>query len=442
MYFIYSLLLTIGVGVLLPRFLYDAARYGKYAAGLGERAGRLPPLASHKQPVIWLHCVSVGETQAARPLVDKLSERYPSHTLVVSTTTLTGQHVAREVFGKVAARIFYFPFDWAMTVRRALDAIKPSAVFVMETEIWPRFLRECRARRVPVAVVNGRISETSFRRYRTIKPFISDVVNNLDLAIMQTETDARRINALGLARERIRVSGNIKFDADLKADGQEHLSRQLRARFQYDERRPLFVAASTHAPEERVIIEALKLLGNAMTGDRPRLLLAPRHPERFAEVAALLESSGLNWTRRTAEPKAEDADCDVTLLDTIGELRAVYSLADIVFVGGSIAPVGGHNVLEPAASSRCIVTGAHTSNFGAIVEGFLQQDALVQLPPVTVAEAPGVLAQTVEELLTDDERRRCYGERARRTLEQNRGATERTVEMLAPLLAQRSEIRG
>nr|MBA2646098.1 3-deoxy-D-manno-octulosonic acid transferase [Pyrinomonadaceae bacterium] len=161
-----------------------------------------------------------------------------------------------------------------------------------------------------------------------------------------------------------------------------------------------------------------------------------------AEVAALLESSGLNCVRRTAEPKAEDADCDVALLDTIGELRAVYSLADIVFVGGSIAPVGGHNVLEPAASARCIVTGAHTSNFRAIVEGFLQQDALVQLPPVTVAEAPGILAQTFEELLTDDERRRRYGENARRTLEQNRGATERTVEMLAPLLMQRSEVRG
>ncbi|MDQ3687484.1 MAG: 3-deoxy-D-manno-octulosonic acid transferase, partial [Acidobacteriota bacterium] len=241
MYFIYSLLLTIGVGVLLPRFLYDAARHGKYAAGLGERAGRLPPLTPHKRPVIWLHCVSVGETQAARPLVDKLSEHYPSHTLVVSTTTLTGQRVAREVFDKVAARIFYFPFDWAMTVRRALDAINPSAVLVMETELWPRFLRECRARRVHVAVVNGRISEASFRRYRTIKPFISSVVNNLDLAIMQTEADAGRINALGLARERIRVSGNIKFDADVKADGQEQLTGQLRSRFQLNGQRPLIV---------------------------------------------------------------------------------------------------------------------------------------------------------------------------------------------------------
>ncbi|HVF29060.1 MAG TPA: 3-deoxy-D-manno-octulosonic acid transferase [Pyrinomonadaceae bacterium] len=440
MYFLYSLLLTIGVGVLLPRFLYDAARHGKYATGLGERAGRLPPVASHKQPIIWLHCVSVGETQAARPLVDKLSERYPSHALVVSTTTLTGQRVAREVYGKVAARIFYFPFDWAMTVRRALDAINPSVVLVMETELWPRFLRECRARRIHVAVVNGRISETSLRRYRIIKPFISGVVNNLDLGVMQTEADAGRINALGLARERIRVSGNIKFDADVKADGQEQLTGQLRARFQLNERRPLIVAASTHAPEERVIIEAFKALCNAMTSVRPRLLLAPRHPERFAEVAALLESSGLNWARRTAAPKAEDVNCDVILLDTIGELRSVYSLADIVFVGGSIAPVGGHNVLEPAASARCIVTGAHTSNFRAIVEDFLQQDALIQLPPVIFAAAPSVLAHMFEELLTDDERRRRYGENARRILEQNRGATERTVEMLAPLLAQRSEV--
>lgn len=442
MYFLYSLLLAIGVGALLPRFAYDAARHGKYTAGLSERVGRLMPLESDGRPVVWLHCVSVGETQAARPLVEKLVGRYPSHTLVVSTTTLTGQRVAREVFRGVAARVFYFPFDWATTVRRVLDAINPSAVLIMETELWPRFLRECRARRVPVAVVNGRISETSFRRYRMIKPFIGGAVNNLDLAVMQTEADAERIHALGLPRERIRVSGNIKFDADAEATGQAQLTAQFRARFQMHEGSPLIVAASTHAPEERAVIEAFKAMCDAKREKRPRLLLAPRHPERFAEVASLLDDSGLSWARRSDAPQAKDAACDAILLDTVGELRAVYPLAELVFVGGSIAPVGGHNVLEPAASARCVVTGAHTSNFRAIVEDFLRHGALVQLPPLPPGEASAALTRTFAELLSDDERRRRYGERALSTLEQNRGAAERTIEMLAPILAPTSDVRG
>ncbi|HEV2765473.1 MAG TPA: glycosyltransferase N-terminal domain-containing protein, partial [Pyrinomonadaceae bacterium] len=214
MYFLYSLILAAGFAVLLPRFLLDAARHGKYAAGFWERTGRLRAPDAGGRPVVWLHCVSVGETQAARPLVRALLERYPAHALVVSTTTLAGQRVAREVFGETAAAVFYFPFDWAVTVRRALRAINPRVVLVMETEIWPRFLRECRRRGVPVALVNGRISETSFRRYRLVRPFIRRALADLSLAVVQTDEDAARLRALGLAPGRVRVSGNVKFDAD------------------------------------------------------------------------------------------------------------------------------------------------------------------------------------------------------------------------------------
>jgi 3-deoxy-D-manno-octulosonic-acid transferase len=435
MYFLYSILLGIGVLALLPRFLLDAARHGKYAAGLGERAGSLPKFDAGGRPVVWLHCVSVGEAQAARPLARALLEEYPGHALVVSTTTLTGQRVAREAFKGQAALVFYFPFDWAWSVRRALRAVNPSVVLLMETELWPRFFRECRRRGVPLALVNGRISEKSFGRYKLIRPFIRRVLSELSLAAMQTEADAERLVALGLAPERARVTGNVKFD--IEAAAAQPLTEELRQRFRIDRDRPLVVAASTHAPEERIVLEAFHVLTNETR--RPRLLIAPRHPERFGEVAALLEAAGLAWTRRSDEARESDATCDVILLDSIGELRAVYQLAEVVFVGGSIAPVGGHNVLEPALDARAVVTGPHTSNFKAIVAALLERDALVQLRNTGDTSAGRELARAIRELLEDDEKRRRTGKRARAVLEQNRGATTRTVELLAPLLNQMSD---
>ncbi|HEX6183103.1 MAG TPA: 3-deoxy-D-manno-octulosonic acid transferase [Pyrinomonadaceae bacterium] len=438
MYFLYSILLGIGVVALLPRFLLDAARHGKYAAGLSERAGSLPRFDAGGRRVVWLHCVSVGEAQAARPLARALLEAHPRLALVVSTTTLTGQRVAREIFKGQAERVFYFPFDWAWSVRRALRAVSPSAVLVMETELWPRFFRECGRRGVPVALVNGRISEKSFGRYRLIRPFIRRVLSDLSLAAAQTEADAARLVALGLAPEKARVTGNVKFD--IEEPEARPLTEELRQRFRLDADRPLVVAASTHAPEERVVLEAFKLLTGA--AKRPRLLLAPRHPERFGEVAALVEASGFKWARRSAAPRASDAECDVILLDSIGELRAVYALAEAVFVGGSIAPVGGHNVLEPALEARAVVTGAHTSNFKAIVAALLERGALVQLPRAEGEAAARELARALRELLDDEAKRRRTGERARAALEENRGATARTIELLAPLLEERLEVKG
>jgi 3-deoxy-D-manno-octulosonic-acid transferase len=446
MFLLYSLLLTLGILVMLPLFVWDALRHGKYVAGLRERAGGVKEFDAGGRPVIWLHCVSVGETQAARPLARALVERFPSHALVVSTTTLTGQRVAREAFRDLAATVFYFPFDWAWSVRRALERVRPSVVLLMETEIWFRFLVECEARGVPVAIVNGRFSGRSFRRYKLIGNLTSRVVNTLALAVMQTDEDAARIRELGLAPDRIRVSGNVKFDAD--DDALSHpLTDDLRTRFALGTRRPLIVAASTHAPEERIIVAAFKqlLLHKQVATDddtRPRLLIAPRHPERFAEVASLLDSSGLAWARRSDARADSDARCDMILLDTVGELRAVYPLAEVVIVGGSIARAGGHNMLEPAAAARAVVTGAHTFNFAEIVRRLLERDALVQLPALPDAEMPGALARALDELLRDDERRRRLGDNALAVLEENRGATARTVELLAPIIEQRLEVRG
>ncbi|HKC63707.1 MAG TPA: glycosyltransferase N-terminal domain-containing protein, partial [Pyrinomonadaceae bacterium] len=199
MYLLYSFLFTIGIIVLLPRFALDAIRNGKYVAGLRERLGRLPEIETGGRPVIWLHCVSVGEAQAARPLARAIRREFPSHALLISTTTKTGQRVARDAFRGDAEVVIYFPFDWAWTVRRALSKVNPTAVLIMETEMWPNFLRECRERGIPAAIVNGRLSERSFRRYKLIRSFTKRMVNNLDLALMQTEADAERIRALGLA---------------------------------------------------------------------------------------------------------------------------------------------------------------------------------------------------------------------------------------------------
>jgi 3-deoxy-D-manno-octulosonic-acid transferase len=434
MYLGYSLLLSLGLFVLIPHFLFQALAHGKYIAGLRQRLGSVPQL--NGKPVIWLHCVSVGETQAARPLAKRLKQQFPHHDLVVSTITLTGQNLARDVFRNEAASIFYFPFDWRWTVRRALKAVNPAVVLIMETELWPNFLRECKTRRIPVAVVNGRISRQSYRRYRLIKSFLRRVLSSLSIAVMQSETDAQRLEDLGMSREKLFTAGNLKFDADLARE-LTGKTEELRTRFAFDRSVPLILAASTHGPEEQIILESIQKLRQTQP---VRLMLAPRHPERFNEVASLLQKSGLPWTRRTNPPEANDANATIILLDTIGELPATYTLADIVFVGGSIVDKGGHNVLEPAAAGATVVTGAHTHNFHAIVELMNEAGALVQLPVLDDAVASDEIAYVFEKLLASPPEREELGRRAKQLITANQGAADRTMQLIAPLFS--SETRA
>ena len=440
MYFLYSLLLTVGFVVLLPRFAIDALRTRKYVTGLGQRLGNLPVLPASDQPLIWLHCVSVGETEAARPLVRALRERFPSYRLAVSTTTVTGQQVAQRIFRQDVAAVFYFPIDWAWTVRRVLRTLQPSAILIMETELWPNLLRTCRSQSIPVALVNGRISATSFPRYKMIRMFTSRMLNNLSIAIMQSERDVTRIRELGMASDRTLSSGNLKFDIANSAGSDAAVSSDIRGRFGLTESESLIVAASTHWPEEQVLIDAFKRVNQSEHHKRVRLLIAPRHPERFNEVAELIAASGLSWARRTTSPGKDDATCDVILLDSIGELRAVFPLADIAFIGGSIASHGGHNVLEPAVEGVCVITGPHTDNFAAIIKAFLREGALVQLGEVAISDAASQLAITIRELLKDESRRREIGQRALAVCDHNRGATDRTMQILARLLSSRSSV--
>jgi len=437
MYLLYSLLLTVGFLAMLPWFAVDAFRTRKYITGLRQRLGRLPAITLDPRPLIWLHCVSVGETEAARPLVRALLDKFPSYRLVVSTTTVTGQRIAWDAFGHDAAAVFYFPLDWAWTIRRVLRTLQPAAVLIMETELWPHLLRECHRRAIPVALINGRISITSFGRYRLIRPFIRGVLNNLSIALMQSEQDAGRIRELGMPPDRVLMPGNLKFDS---AEGSidDTTTENLRRRFGFDGTKLLIVAASTHDPEEQAVIDAFKQIKNAQTSYQARLLIAARHPERFGEVAELLQSSGLTWSRRSAPAQAEDSNSEVVLLDTIGELRAVYALADVAFVGGSIAPHGGHNILEPGAQGVCVITGASMHNFAAITQAMLQANAIIQLPQVSASAAYRELANALNSLLSDNSLRRDIGQRAQVVCDRNRGASERTLQIIAGLLESRN----
>ena len=431
MYFIYSLVLTFGFLVLLPRFLLDAFRHGKYVAGFRERWGSVSPIQAEGRKVIWIHCVSVGETQAARTLVQGLRARYPQSLIAISTITLTGQNLAREIFKHDAAKIFYFPFDWRWVVRRTLKAIHPDIVLIMETELWPNFLRECKGQKIPVALVNGRLSSQSFRRYRFIRGFMTRVFSSLSLAIMQTEADAERVRLLGMDADKTLVFGNMKFDAGTLPET-DSLTTAFRERFRLGTS-PLILAASTHEPEEVLLLNSFRqVISKSET--KPRLMIVPRHPERFAEVIDLLKTSGLRWAQRTASPAPSDEEAEVILLDSIGELRSAYSLASLVFVGGSLARTGGHNILEPAAAGAPVIVGPHTYNFQSIVETFLDADAIVQLQPMSDSAAIVALSDTISELLIDQTRSRQIGRRGQSLVSENRGATERTLHSLESLM--------
>ncbi len=433
MFFLYSLIYTLAFVLLSPRFLFDIVTRGKYAAGFGQRLGFLPEFVSDERPVIWLHCVSVGETNAARPLVDELKRSYPHHRLIVSTTTKTGQKMARDVFGDKAEAIFYFPFDWRFSVRRALRLFAPSVVLLMETEIWFNFIREANHTNARICIVNGRLSERSYQRYSYFPQAMKRVLAYIDLALMQGDGDAKRILALGMRANDVRVSGNLKFDLNVDAS-ESKMTEKFRSRFGISAEVPLILAASTHSPEEKWLLESFNEIFRSIGQPLPRLMIAPRHPERFAEVAEIVKKTGLTWVQRSEVESPKDKTAEVILLDSIGELRAAYPLAEIVFVGGSLIPHGGQSIFEPAAAGKAIVTGANTANFADAVKEFLSKDALIQLEGHDNPEIITALTEVFRDLLKNKERRRTLGISARTVMNNNRGAIGRTIEYLAPML--------
>ena len=428
MYILYSLLLGCVALISLPWWLFQMARLGKYRAGFRERMGAVPARLQQagSEGCIWIHAVSVGEVLAISRLVGELSSQYPERRVFVSTTTATGQGVARQRFGE--SRVFYMPLDFRFALRPYLATLQPSLLILAETEFWPNLLHLAKKTSVAVAVVNARISDRSFPRYKQFQWFFSRVLSNLDLFLAQTEEDARRLKAIGAMEGRVAVSGNLKFDIRLSTSSP--LTAGLRKAIAADS--PVIVCGSTTEGEEELVLSAFRQVLQQFP--KALMILAPRHPERFEKVAALIESSGLKLARRSAwQPGVPLMPGSIFLLDTVGELASVYELADVAFVGGSLVPLGGHNILEPAQHGVPVLTGPHTFNFREIVRLFEQGGGL----RVVTAENLGA---TVIELLSNPEEQKKLGSRARELFTQNTGATEKTLAALQPLLAGKTAV--
>jgi 3-deoxy-D-manno-octulosonic-acid transferase len=437
MYVLYSLLILILGVVVSPYLAYQAIRYKKYIGSLGQRMGYLPVSFNlDGEESIWIHAVSVGETMTVRALIADLRRRYPNLRIFLSTTTMAGQQVARRNVHDVDA-VFYLPLDLPMIVRRTLRLVKPRLFVMMETEIWPNLLRQCKRMGVATVLVNGRISSRSYPRYKIAKPFFKGVLADVDRFCMQTEESARRVIDLGADPAKVVVTGSLKFDSldvpgVLTLDGRGQ-NRVLRY-FRMTSGRQVVVAGSTMREEEQIVLQAFRRI-KASTAN-PLLVLAPRHPERFAEVAQLARDQAFVTAKRTdlqidAEPRA-----DVVVLDTIGELAQVYQIATAVFVGGSLVDTGGHNVLEPAVFGKPIVFGPYMHNFKEIAEAFVAQDAAIQVT------GPHGLEEALLGLLTDPVQRARLGAAARALVESNRGAKDKCLAMIAQLLPLRGGTMG
>ncbi len=443
MYLLYSLLLGAWVAFMMPLFLYRTLRHGKYMHGLPQRFGLLPDsLRSDGRPTFWFHSCSVGETLSVQPVVDELHLRFPEARFVFSTITKTGHTMARQRFSAFGpGSIFYFPVDFTSVSRHFLDWIRPTLIVIIDTEIWPNFLRQAHMRGIPIVMANGRISPKSFRFYRLVRPMLRRVFSNYRVLLMKSEDDAERIRMIGAPPDKVIVSGNIKYDKEsVKQQLSEEVAQSLdEALGLTSADGDLIVAGSTHEGEEQVLLEVLRRLRLRPNLGRTRLLLAPRHPERFDGVVDLAARAGFLIKRRSENNKSATG-AEVMVLDTIGELATAYRFATVVFVGGTLIPHGGQSILEPAWYARPIVIGPSMENFRQSAMDFRDRGALRQIQAIKsdreaqIRELTDVFAQ----LLEDEERRTALGQAAYSVLEKNRGAARFTVDKIAAIY---SEVR-
>jgi 3-deoxy-D-manno-octulosonic-acid transferase len=422
MYFLYTLGLALWLLLGIPVWLLQM-RQGKHRAGLRARLGRVPEhLRPHRAPIFWVHAVSVGEVLAVSGLVTHLRLRHPHARIVVSTVTDTGQMLARQRFG--VENVFYFPLDFAFAIRPYLEILRPALVVIAETEFWPNFLRLARQSGARIAVVNARISDRSFPGYRRVRRWLARVLQNVDLLLAQTPPDRDRLLAIGAPPKRVHVAGNLKFDVPPPAP--PPIVQQLHSALELAEAAPVIVAGSTVEGEEPLLLRAFETV--LTRHPRAVMVLAPRHPERFNHVADMIADLGIRfWRRSEWEPSLSIAG-RVFLLDTIGELAALYSLATVAFVGGSLVERGGHNILEAAQYGIPVLVGPHTENFRDIVNLFRDAGAVRVVGP---AELPLALTELAE----NEAERKTMGQQALETLQAHRGATERTLQALEALAA-------
>ncbi|HMF90449.1 MAG TPA: 3-deoxy-D-manno-octulosonic acid transferase [Candidatus Angelobacter sp.] len=421
MYILYSLLLAAALLLSFPWWALQVLRLGKYRSGLRERLGFVPSrLRGQAGHSIWIHAVSVGEVLAVSHLVAELQKRLPRTPVFISTTTATGQKLARDRFGRT--QVFYLPLDFGFAIRAYQNALCPHLLILAEAEFWPNLLHLSRKRGLRVAIVNARISDRSLPRYRRFRWFFSKVLGEADLFLAQTETDAQRLREIGAATDCVHVSGNLKFD--VRSSAASPLAEDLGRAVGRDAL--IIVCGSTTEGEEEVLLAAFRDVRKQFPS--AVLVLAPRHPERFDKVAALVSEQGFTVIRRSLWTAKRPVSGGVFLLDSVGELASVYALASVAFVGGSLLPgVGGHNILEPAQYGVPVMSGPNTANFREIVAIFERGAG------ITIVTA-GNMAPELHRLLGDRGERARLGQRARGLFLENTGATARTLQALEPLL--------
>lgn len=423
-YFLYNLLLLLITLTVLPFFLLYRLMIGRPALAHFRRltVTQLQRLAG--KPVIWLQAVSVGEVVVAAIILKELRRLLPDHAVVLTTTTPTGQAMAEKLLGKTVI-LAYFPYDLPWVVKRFISQIKPELFLMLEAEIWPNVIRYCRLAGVKMAIVNGLVSDRSFRRYQRFTGFIREVLEQVDLLAMQSVEDANRIGKLGAVLERIRVTGNAKFDQNYPEFSQEEKQTFLR-QYGWDAKDRIFVAASTHKGEEEIVINAFCELA---ADGQYKMILAPRHPERASEVAALLQEAGLSFVRRSAgEAELASQVPQVLLLDTFGELGLAYAVAEVIFVGGSLVPIGGHNVLEAAVQAKPVLYGPYMHKTRE------SQRLLEEAEAGFTVKDQTDLVTAIRELVADVPTYQKRAAAARKAVLANQGAAGKTAQAVAALL--------
>lgn len=425
LYTLYNLLLITLTIALAPAAAVVLLTRRKYRAGFLKKCGIRTQARFMPPRPLWIHAVSVGEVMAAAPLVREIKRRRPDLPIVVSTVTETGNLTAQRNLKNID-RVIFFPFDYDFIVRRCIGQIMPRAFIALETEIWPNFLRELNRHRIPAMIVSGRISGRSFKSYYLFRFFFKRVLAHVSWCCMQTRQDAERIISMGADPRRVVVTGNVKFDHQVPPiSPQEH--ERLRSELRLRDGQPVFIAGSTHRGEEEIMLQVFREVRQRFP--ETLLILAPRHPERFDEVAALLRDSGLCWVRRTMRSATPDTEpVAVILLDTIGELAKVYSLGTVIFIGGSLVPIGGHNVLEPGVFKKPVLFGPHMNNFSEIAAILTSRDAACQ-----VADRDDCIRQVLH-LLGDPTLRERIGEAAFAVIQENTGAVAGSVSVLERMM--------
>ena len=410
MYFLYSVIQII----VFFLFLILSPTRRAHFASIRNRMGffQIPKLTKP----IWIHAVSVGEVLSVKKLIERIRQEFPDVPIVLSTVTPTGQQVVKSPSYQTDALIF-FPFDLRYSVNRVLAQVDPKMIVIAETEIWPHFLRACQKRKIPVLWVNGRISDKSYPRYLWIRSLLKKILSRYARIGMQSELDCQRVIALGADPKKVFVIGNLKYDMSFL---NKSLSEELIKKLAISD--PLLIAASTMPLEEKMILDAFSQL--LVKYPQLRLLIAPRHPGRFDEVASLIEKSGYSYARRSQLHGSPQ----VILLDSLGELAATFEFARVVFVGGSLVPYGGHNILEPAFFSKPILFGPYMENFSEMAKRFLQETAAIEV------SSPQTLAHAVDTILSDDRLTETLGKNGKRLVDKNQGATERTLTLIREVM--------